>query len=105
MQFAVRVKASAKGIIPAVTHVDGTARVQTVTREENARYYDLLAAFGRLTGVPVLLNTSFNVQEPIVCTPDEAVRCFLRTEVDWLVLGNLLVSRSQQPIRRQEWKL
>jgi len=96
MQFTVRVKASAKGIIPAVTHVDGTARVQTVTRDANQRFYDLLAAFDRLTGVPVLLNTSFNVQEPIVCSPDDAVRCFLRTQVDWLVLGNLLVGRPSQ---------
>lgn len=93
MQFTVRVKATAKGILPAVTHVDGTARVQTVTREANPRFYDLLTVFGRLTGVPVLLNTSFNVQEPIVCSPDEAVRCFQRTQVDWLVLGNLLVGR------------
>ena len=96
MQFTVRVKASAKGIIPAVTHVDGTARVQTVTREANARFYDLLTVFGRLTGVPVLLNTSFNVQEPIVCSPDDAVRCFLRTQVEWLVLGNLLVRQPAQ---------
>ncbi len=93
MQFTVRVKASAKGILPAVTHVDGTARVQTVTRDANPRFYELLETFGRLTGVPVLLNTSFNVQEPIVCSPDEAVRCFQRTRVDWLVLGNLLVGR------------
>lgn len=96
MQFTVRVKTSAKEIIPAVTHVDGTARVQTVSRETNPRFYDLLATFGRLTGVPVLLNTSFNVQEPIVCSPDDAVRCFMRTQVDWLVLGNLLVERSSQ---------
>ncbi len=96
MQFTVPVKASAKGVIPAVTHVDGTARVQTVTREANPRFYELLTAFGRLTGVPVLLNTSFNVQEPIVCTPDEAVQCFLRTRVEWLVLGNLLVKQSSR---------
>lgn len=103
MQFTVRVKASAKGIIPAVTHVDGTARVQTVTREANPRFYDLLATFGRLTGVPVLLNTSFNVQEPIVCSPDDAVRCFLRTRVEWLVLGNLLVRQSApQTVRFHE---
>jgi carbamoyltransferase len=57
----------------------------------------LLEAFGRKTAVPVLLNTSFNVQEPIVCTPDEAIQCFLRTQVDWLVLGNLLVARPAQP--------
>ena len=91
MQFTVRVKGSAKGLLPAVTHVDGTARVQTVARESNPRFYDLLMAFDRLTGVPVLLNTSFNVQEPIVCSPHDAVRCFLRTQVEWLVLGNLLV--------------
>ncbi len=103
MQFTVRVKPSAKGILPAVTHVDGTARVQTVTREANPRFYNLLATFGRLTGVPVLLNTSFNVQEPIVCTPDEAVRCFQRTQVEWLVLGNLLVGRpSPMPPQHHE---
>lgn len=93
MVFTVRVRHSAKGIIPAVTHVDGTARVQTVTRESNPKFHRLLEAFGRETGVPVLLNTSFNVQEPIVCSPTEAVDCFLRTQVDWLVLGNLLVAR------------
>ncbi len=93
MLFTARVQPSAKGIIPAVVHVDGSARVQTVDRESNPLYRRLLEAFERHTGVPVLLNTSFNVQEPIVCTPDDAVRCFLRTEVEWLVLGNLLVSR------------
>ncbi len=77
--------------VPAITHVDGTARVQTVSRETNPRYHDLIAAFGRQTGVPMLLNTSFNVRgEPIVCAPDDAVRCFLGTEMDVLVLGDLL---------------
>jgi carbamoyltransferase len=95
MLFTAPVKPAAKGMIPAVVHVDGTARVQTVDRESNPKYRLLLQAFARHTGVPVLLNTSFNVQEPIVCTPDEAVRCFLRTDVDWLVLGNLLASRGQ----------
>jgi len=94
MLFTAPVKASAKGIIPAVVHVDGSARVQTVDSQSNPRYRRLIEAFDRLTGVPVLLNTSFNVHEPIVCTPDEAVDCFLRTEVDWLVLGNYLASRS-----------
>ena len=93
MQFTHRVLPAAKGVLPAVTHVDGTARIQTVDRQSNPRFRMLLEAFGRITGVPVLLNTSFNVQEPIVCTPEEAVRCFLRTRVDWLVLGNLLVGR------------
>ncbi len=93
MLFTHKAKPSAKGVIPAVIHVDGTARVQTVDREANPRYRKLIEAFGQKTGVPVLLNTSFNVNEPIVCTPDEAVQCFLRTEVDWLVMGNLLVQR------------
>jgi carbamoyltransferase len=95
MLFTAAVRASAKGIIPAVVHVDGSARVQTVDARSNPLFRRLIEAFDRLTGVPVLLNTSFNVQEPIVCTPDEAVNCFLRTEVDWLVLGNYLASRSK----------
>jgi carbamoyltransferase len=82
-----------KGVIPAVVHVDGTARVQTVDRDSNPRYRRLLESFTRRTGVPVLLNTSFNVNEPIVCTPQEAVACFLRTEVEWLVMENLLARR------------
>ncbi len=93
MLFTARVLPAAKGLIPAVTHVDGTARVHTVDRESNPRFRKLLEAFERRTGVPVLLNTSFNVNEPIVCTPDDAVHCFLRTDVDWLVLGDLLVGR------------
>jgi carbamoyltransferase len=95
MLFTAAVRASAKGIIPAVVHVDGSARVQTVDARSNPLFRRLIEAFDRLTGVPVLLNTSFNVQEPIVCRPDEAVNCFLRTEVDWLVLGNYLASRSK----------
>lgn len=93
MLFTAPVKPSAKGVIPAVVHVDGSARVQTVDRDSNPQFRRLLEAFARRTGVPVLLNTSFNVQEPIVCTPEDAIRCFLRTEVEWLVLGNHLVSR------------
>ena len=93
MLWTVSVLPSAKGLLPAVTHVDGTARVQTVARTDNRKFHELLSAFGRKTGVPVLLNTSFNVQEPIVCSPEDAVQCFLRTQVDWLVLGNLLVGR------------
>jgi len=93
MLFTAAVKPSAKGVIPAVVHVDGSARVQTVDRESSPPFRRLLEAFARRTGVPVLLNTSFNVQEPIVCTPQDAIRCFMKTEVDWLVLGNLLVKR------------
>jgi carbamoyltransferase len=91
MLFTVPVLPQSKGVIPAVTHVDGTARIQTVDRDSNPKFRMLLEAFERKTGVPILLNTSFNVNEPMVCTPDEAIRCFLRTDVDWLVMGNLLV--------------
>jgi carbamoyltransferase len=93
MLFTAPVRTSIKGIIPAVVHIDGSARVQTVARDSNPRFHRLLEAFGRQTGIPVLLNTSFNVNEPIVCTPHEAISSFLRTEVEWLALGNLLVGR------------
>ncbi|HMO04611.1 MAG TPA: carbamoyltransferase [Kiritimatiellia bacterium] len=87
--------------IPAITHVDYSARVQTVTRETNPRYYDLIKAFKNLTGYGVIINTSFNVRgEPIVCTPEDAYRCFMRTEMDYLVLGDCLLAKSDQP----EWK-
>jgi len=87
--YAVRPERRAQ--VPAITHVDGTARVQTVTAAANPLYHRLIAAFGRRTGVPMLLNTSFNVRgEPIVCTPADAVRCFLGTEMDVLVLGDLV---------------
>ena len=79
--------------IPAVTHVDGTGRLQTVDRAGNPRYHALIEAFFRLTGVPMVLNTSFNENEPIVCRPEEAVDCFLRTKMDVLVLGNYWVRR------------
>jgi carbamoyltransferase len=82
--------------IPAPTHVDGTGRLQTVRRDQNERYYDLIAAFEERTGVPVLLNTSFNENEPICCTPEEAVDTFFRTRMDRLVLGNQLVEKSDE---------
>ena len=97
MLRTARVQSSMKGVIPAVVHVDGTARVQTVDRDSNPRYRRLLEAFSRRTGVPVLLNTSFNVNEPIVCTPREAVACFLRTDVEWLAMENLLARRRSMP--------
>jgi carbamoyltransferase len=79
--------------IPAVCHVDGTGRLQTVSRDSNSRYYCLIAAFRDLTGVPLVLNTSFNENEPVVCAPQEALDCFLRTKMDVLVLGSRVVSR------------
>ncbi len=85
--------------IPAITHVDYSARVQTVRREDNPLYYDLIAAFDRLTGCPVVVNTSFNVRgEPIVCTPEHAFACFMRTEMDVLVLGDYVLDKRDQDI-------
>jgi carbamoyltransferase len=84
--------------IPAITHVDYSARIQTVSREENPRYHALLAEFERETGYGVIVNTSFNVRgEPIVCTPEDAYRCFMRTEMDYLVLGPFLLDKQAQP--------
>jgi len=87
--------------IPAVTHIDGSARIQTLTRSQNPRLYGLLEQFEAVTGCPVLINTSFNVRgEPIVCTPDDAYRCFVNTEMDFLVLDRFLLERTAQPGRR-----
>ncbi len=80
--------------IPSVTHVDGTGRLQTVSKEDNPRYWKLINRFGELTGVPILLNTSFNENEPMVCSPEEAIDCFLRARMDLLVLGNHIVYES-----------
>jgi carbamoyltransferase len=82
-----------RSVIPAVTHVDGTGRLQTVRKEENPLYWQLIKEFENMTGVPVVLNTSFNENEPIVCTPREALDCFLRTKMDVLVLGNYVIKR------------
>ena len=88
----------ARSDIPAVTHIDYSARVQTVSRETNADYYDLIAEFERQTGCGVIVNTSFNVRgEPIVCTPEDAYRCFMRTHIDYLVLGPFLLDKQEQP--------
>jgi carbamoyltransferase len=89
--------------IPAVTHVDYSARIQTVRREDNPAYYDLIAAFEARTGCPVLVNTSFNIRgEPIVCTPEDAYRCFMRTDIDHLVLWPFILNKSDQPAWREE---
>ncbi|HZI19087.1 MAG TPA: carbamoyltransferase [Pyrinomonadaceae bacterium] len=95
--FGIERLKAARSTVPAVTHVDYSARIQTVRREENPRYHELLSAFERLTGCAVLVNTSFNVRgEPIVCTPPDAYRCFMRTEMDCLVLGDFLLLKSEQ---------
>jgi carbamoyltransferase len=95
--FMVKVRAVRPAVrdrIPAVVHVDGTARLQTVSREQSPRFWSLIRAFEQAAGVPMLLNTSFNESEPIVNTPEEALDCFLRTRMDRLVLGEWVVERS-----------
>jgi carbamoyltransferase len=88
----------ARSVVPAVTHVDGSARVQTVDRERNPRLHDLLSAFDRITGCPVMVNTSFNVRgEPVVCSPEDAYRCFMATHIDALVIDNFLLLKEEQP--------
>ena len=93
MLMVYQVKPERRCEIPAVTHVDGSGRLQTVSREVNERYYRLISDFAALTGVPVVLNTSFNENEPIVCTPQQAIDCFLKTKMDALYLGNCAVRR------------
>lgn len=93
------VRPEKRAVIPAVTHQDGSGRVQTLTEDLNGRFYRLVRAFGELTGVPVVLNTSFNVRgEPIVCTPDDAYRTFVNTGIDILVLGNYVVTEKRAPV-------
>jgi carbamoyltransferase len=93
MLMVYQVRAERRAEIPAVTHVDGSGRLQTVSREVNPRYYQLISDFNELTGVPVVLNTSFNENEPIVCTPRHAIDCFMKTRMDVLYVGNHSVRR------------
>jgi carbamoyltransferase len=93
MLMVYQVKAEKRSVIPAVTHVDGSGRLQTVSHRDNPLYYALISDFERLTGVPVVLNTSFNEDEPIVCNPQDAIECFQRTRMDSLFLGSYLVER------------
>jgi carbamoyltransferase len=93
MLFVAQVRADRR-TIPAVTHVDGSARLQTIVRDDHALFYDLIIEFEKLTGCPVIINTSFNVRgEPIVCTPFDAIKCFLRTDMDYLILGNFVLDK------------
>jgi carbamoyltransferase len=102
MTFAYPVRPEKRGVIPAPTHIDGTARLQTVSRTSNPLYWKLLHAVGDLTGVPVVLNTSFNDNEPIVCRPEEALECFRRTRMDVLILGNFILERKYAAGDREE---
>jgi carbamoyltransferase len=93
--------------VPAITHVDHSARIQSVSRQTNPRYHDLIRAFEALTGYGIIINTSFNVRgEPIVCTPEDAYRCFMRTEMDYLAVGPFLLKKTEQPLwqDRENWK-
>lgn len=102
MLFVANVRPE-KRVIPAVTHLDGSARLQTVSREQNALFYDLISEFDRQTGCPVIINTSFNVRgEPIVRTPQEALRCFMRTEMDCLVMGSFIIDKKNLGAYRAE---
>jgi carbamoyltransferase len=97
----------ARSQIPAVTHVDYSARIQTVHADTNPRFYALLDTFEQKTGCPVLVNTSFNVRgEPIVNTPEDAYRCFMRTEMDCLVLENIILYKTEQPLweEQEDWQ-
>jgi carbamoyltransferase len=94
MMQVFQIRESKRSLIPAVTHVDGSGRLQTVCRHANPLYYRLIESFRDLTGVPMILNTSFNENEPIVCEPKEALDCFLRTKMDLLVLGDTFIVRN-----------
>ncbi|HJU44851.1 MAG TPA: carbamoyltransferase C-terminal domain-containing protein, partial [Vicinamibacterales bacterium] len=96
-----------RSTVPAITHVDYSARIQTVRRESSPLYYDIISAFNQLTGCPIIVNTSFNVRgEPMVCTPEDAYRCFMRTNIDVLVLENFVLEKVAQPKREEDesWK-
>ena len=94
MLLAAYVKPGKAALVPAITHVDNTARVQTVTRDVNERYYDLIKAFDKRTGIPMVLETSFNVAgEPIVESPEDAIRCFLSTDIDVLCIDRFYLTK------------
>jgi carbamoyltransferase len=95
MLFVYNIKPDKADKIPAVRHVDGTARIQTINRHQHLLYYDLLQEFNKLTGVPVLINTSFNTRgEPIVCTPKDAIACFWTSPFDALVINSFLLEKN-----------
>ena len=101
MTMAPRIRPDKLALIPAAGHVDGTGRIQTIDRTQNARYYGIIEEYAKITGIPVLLNTSFNRQEPVVNSPEHAISCYLRTDMDVLVLGNYYsTDRNQAAIAR-----
>ena len=88
------VKKNKQSLVPAITHIDGTARVQTVDKEKNFKLTSLIESFNKITNVPILLNTSFNENEPIVMKPKEALDCILRNDLDYLVMNNILIKKN-----------
>ena len=96
MLHVYKIRPEKRQSVCAVNHVDNTGRLQTVARDENPLYYDLIQTFGRKTGIPVILNTSFNENEPIVCTPQEAIDCFQRTKMDVLAIGPFFATKSEE---------
>ena len=94
MMKIFKIKQNKRELIPAVVHNDGTGRLQTVNEKNNCLYYKLIKEFYRITKIPMLLNTSFNENEPIVCKPDEALECFLRTNMDIIVIGSYVIERN-----------
>jgi carbamoyltransferase len=98
MLMVYPIKSQYHSLIPAVTHVDGSGRLQTIRREQNYLYYDLIKEFGKLSGIPILVNTSFNIRgEPIVCTPLDAYKCMMGTGIDYLVMSRFLIKRDDNP--------
>lgn len=95
MLMVYQVREDKRSQVPAITHVDGSGRLQTVRKEHNQRYYNLIDTFRKKTGIPMVLNTSFNENEPIVCSPEEAIDCFQRTKMDVLAIGDFLVRKEQ----------
>ncbi len=93
METVLKIKDEKKDIVPSIVHVDQTCRVQSVSVKNNLKFYNLIKSFYKLTGVPILLNTSFNENEPIVCSPKEALECFLRTQMDDITIDNFLITR------------
>ena len=92
-----------RSVVPAITHVDYSARIQSVNRETNPRYHRIIKEFEELSGEGIIINTSFNVRgEPIVCTPADAYRCFMRTEMDYLVMGDLVLAKTEQPAWQED---
>jgi len=98
MLMVYPIREEKRKLIPAVTHVDGSGRLQVISREQNPLYYDLIKEFGKLSSIPILVNTSFNIRgEPIVCSPYEAYRCMMGTGIDYLVMDKFLIKRGHNP--------